>query len=130
MDKRLTLFTLGALIGLTLACSMTAPRAAVMAAHPTPQPSPPARPVKQTANRQLTAANVSARPTPAGVACIVTAQALYIRTCPGMSCAVIGWLAAGQAVTVDTTNPGGWANLTTGGWIYSSFINCKDKNHD
>lgn len=121
--KRLTFFTLGALIGLTLACSATAPRAAVMAAQPTPQPQQAA----PTAPSQPTAANVSAQPTAAPVACLVTAEALNVRTCPGAACAVSGWLTAGQRVTVATMTPSGWANLTAGGWIRETFITCEAK---
>ncbi len=118
MQRRLTLILF--LMVLTLACSATAPgQATATAAPPTPQPSP-----APIANNAIT---IRPTPTQAPLACIVTADALNIRTCPGVACAVSGWLQAGQTVTLANIDPSGWANLTAGGWIYSSFINCEAK---
>jgi uncharacterized protein YgiM (DUF1202 family) len=118
--KRLTVVTL-ALIGLVVMAYAIAPRRAAAAGQPTPQPSqaPPPAPL----------ATLEPRQAPTETRCTVTAEALNIRTCPGASCAVIGWLQAGQRVNVlaDYT-PGGWAELQpSGGWIHSSFINCEAK---
>lgn len=120
MQTRLTVVTL-ALIGLAMLGYSIAPRPAAAAGQPTPQPSqaPPAPPVIQADNRKA----------PTETRCTVTAEALNVRACPGVACAVIGWLGAGQRVNViaDYT-PGGWAELATGGeWIHSDYINCEAK---
>lgn len=118
MYKRLTVVTL-ALIGLVVMAYAIAPRRAAAAGQPTPQPS-------QAPTAQL--ATLEPRTAPTETRCSVTADALNIRTCPGVACAVIGWLGAGQRVNVAADyTPGGWAKLTAGGWIHSSFINCEAK---
>ena len=119
MSKRLKLVTLIGLI--TLACSLTAsPAAVISASQPTPQPSQAA----PTAPIQTATVKQTASPTPAGVACMVTAQALNIRTCPGVDCPVSGWLSAADLVTVDL-GPLGWAELQAGGYVNSSYLDCE-----
>lgn len=119
MSKRLTVVTL-AIIGLAILGYSIAPRPAAAASQPTqPSQPPPTAPLATLAPRT---AQTETR-------CTVTAEALNVRTCPGVACAVIGWLGAGQRVNViaDYTL-GGWAELATGGeWIHSDYINCEAK---
>lgn len=123
MHKRLKLVILIGLIPLTLACSLTAsPAAVISASQPTPHPSQAA----PTAPSQPTTIKHPASPTPAGVACVVTAQALNVRTCPGVACPVSGWLRADDLVTVDL-GPGGWAELQAGGYVNSSYLDCEGR---
>ena len=94
----LILLTLG-----SLACTLTAQatsKQAALASVATVQP---------TSNQLVS--KISPTPaaslTPAGGAvCIVTAQALNVRACPGVDCAVIAWLRSGQAVNAAPAGPG------------------------
>lgn len=119
--QRLILYLALLLIGgAPVALNMVTVPQAVKAAQPTTQPSQapsePAGPVKQA---------ITGTQPPAPLACLVTAEALNVRNCPGIDCAVIGWLQAGQVVNVTRLAPNGWAQLNINGWVNSSFINCE-----
>lgn len=61
---------------------------------------------------------------------LVTAQAVNLRTCPGLECVILDTLTGGQAVTVSATQTapdgGTWSNVTTQsgqtGWINSRYL--------
>lgn len=93
------------LLVLTLAACLETGAALQQPATPTPQP---------TDNPTATATA-----TEAPQVCQVTAQALNIRSGPGLSYAVIGWIYAGDIVTVKTQR-GAWYQ-TGRGWIHSHY---------
>lgn len=110
-----------------LACTLQAPsrnRGELLANPPTLAPTLPAAPrlaadpvVKQ---RQTT--SPAPITTPALTICSVTAAALNVRACPGVTCAAVAWLTAGETIT--TTQPiTAWAKVP-GGWINSSYLEC------
>lgn len=55
--------------------------------------------------------------------CTVTADALNVRRGPGVSYAVIGYLYAGDIVTIQTQR-GAWYEIGAG-WIHSKFCEVK-----
>ena len=119
-----TLFILPLILA-ALACTLTQPTGAELLANPPTQaPTLPAAPrlaadpvVKQ---RQTT--SPAPITTPALTICSVTAAALNVRACPGVTCAAVAWLTAGETIT--TTQPiTAWAKVP-GGWINSSYLEC------
>lgn len=99
---------------LALACSITpaASIAAMVTETPSLSPPPPAP--------SLTA-------TPQEVTCTVTAEALHLRAEPGISAQVIGYLYAGDVLTVlPDPSVNSWIRVRAGdltGWINSHY--CK-----
>jgi len=114
-----TVLSIIALLLLSLACSLTSgdPHPLPAQAEGSPAPLPVASPA-----RYLVQAANTPEPEPLEVParCVVIAQALNVRACPGVTCAVIGWLEAGNLVQAAPA-PGvsGWLEITTppGGYI-------------
>jgi hypothetical protein len=90
-----------------LACSLTA-----TPTQPAPEPTQAAR-VAFLAHNPPTNTPPTQEPTqePAP-ACEVIAQALNVRACPGVSCAVIGSLYTGALVQAAPAGVDGWLELT------------------
>jgi uncharacterized protein YgiM (DUF1202 family) len=111
-----------ALALLTLACSLSSAKAQNMSADLP-------REATGTAVPAAAAIKASPCPTPPGVY-FVTAQAVNMRACPGLECAIVDTLTGGQVVTVITTQAapdgGTWSNVTTQagqtGWVNSRFL--------
>lgn len=55
--------------------------------------------------------------------CKVTGD-LNIRSGPGMEWGVIGWLYAGESVTVSGAEVGDWLRLKDGGYAHAKYIKC------
>ena len=92
----------------SLACSLTdpapAPHQASLAAATTPSPRPTSEPTPTP----------TASPTQAdggGHVCAIVADALNVRACAGLDCAVIDWLLHGQTINAAPAGPG-WLVLT------------------
>lgn len=115
------LITLSAVFILAIACSQTVGTQSIknVAAQARTHQKP-----TNTQASQPTQAPATASPTP-GQTCVVTAQALNVRTCPALSCDVIGWLQAGQAVEVANV-ANSWAALTAGGWANLNYLQCEE----
>ena len=110
--KRYTPFLLLAM--LAMSCAIWQPYAAMYA-----QPTQAATPSPVT---------ISSPPTPEKVTtslpfCTVTAKALNLRSCGGTHCPVIGWLRAGDVLTV--TQAGTWLSVRTAdgltAWVHSNY---------
>ena len=121
MKAFITLLALAA-----LACTLQAPRqrGELLANPPTQAPTHPAAPRLTAAPVviQRITTNPTPTTTPAPSLCSVKAAALTVRACPGVSCAALAWLTAGETIT--TTQPiTSWAK-TPAGWINSSYLEC------
>ena len=110
-----------------LACTLQAApsrtRGELLATPPTLAPTQPAAPslTPVVIQRQTTAPSPTT--TPAPTICSVTAAALNVRACPGVSCAAVAWLTAGETIT--TTQPiTAWV-YTPAGWINSTYLECE-----
>lgn len=97
---------------LALACSITP--AASLAAMVTPSPSPSPTPFTPS-------------PTASPQVCTVTAESLHLRAMPGTDAEVIGYLYAGEVLTILPDPPAeSWIRVRAGnltGWI--NFHYCK-----
>ncbi|MEW6285029.1 MAG: SH3 domain-containing protein [Chloroflexota bacterium] len=97
---------------LALACSITP--TASLAAMVTPSPSPSPSP-----------STPSPTATPQDVTCTVTAESLHLRAKPGIDAPVIGYLYAGDVLTILPDPPAGaWLRVRAGaltGWINSNY---------
>ena len=106
-------FTL--LLVLTLAACVEYPSAA--------QPAPLTPTPTQTAPATATASNTA---TAAEVCTVTAAEALHVRSGAGVAFGVIGYLYAGDIVTIQSTR-GNWYEVTIAhgeGWINSNY--CKE----
>ena len=110
-----------------LACTLQVPsrnRGELLANPPTlaptlPAPTGPIGPITSTIVELLPTPTT----TPAPTICSVTAAALNVRACPGVSCAAVAWLTAGETIT--TTQPiTAWV-YTPAGWINSTYLECE-----
>jgi len=112
----------------SLACTLTdQPGAAAQVLR-----APVAKVPTGTPTRALVAVQrVTATPCPTPQArYVVTAQSVYVRACPGVSCAVLEALSGGQVVTVLETqaapDAGTWSKINTQagaiGWVNSRFL--------
>lgn len=102
----------------SLACSLTAPAPNYLATAP-PQ-------LTQTTKPTMTA---TLTPTiSVWTDCVVTATALNVRACPGLNCAIVGWLLANQTVNAAPATDG-WLTimLTDGhaGYIAARYCDSK-----
>ena len=116
-----TLFILPLILA-ALACTLTQPTGAELLANPPTQaPTLPAAP--RLAADPVVIQRQTTAPTPAPTICSVTAAALNVRACPGVSCAAVAWLTAGETIT--TTQPiTAWV-YTPAGWINSTYLECE-----
>lgn len=94
------------LLVLTLAACLDTSAAIQQPANPSPAPA--ATPT------------VTASTTPAPLQCTVTAGALHVRRGPGLSYAVIGYLYAGDIVTIETQR-GAWYAIGADRWVHSKY---------
>lgn len=103
----------------SLACSITpsANYAAMVTATPSPSPPPP--------SPSPTEAAQDARTHEETHVCTVTAGSLHLRAMPGTSAEVIGYLYAGDVLTILPDPPAeSWIRVTAGGltgWINSNY---------
>jgi uncharacterized protein YgiM (DUF1202 family) len=92
-------------------------------ATPTPSPSPTVA-ASPTPAESGSSETPSPTPTPTVLCQVTASEALNLRAGPGTSYAVIGWLAAGDILTV-TRQEDGWANVITptgaAGWVNQNF---------
>ena len=78
---------------------------------------PATRTPTATNTTQATASTTATEPAP--MTCTVTAEALHVRSGAGLSYAVIGYLYAGDIVTIKTQR-GAWLDIGAG-WVHSHF---------
>lgn len=97
---------------LALACSITPAASLAAMVTPSPSPSPPPSTPSPTA-------------TPQDEVCTVTAEALHLRAMPGTDAEVIGYLYAGDLLTILPDPPAdSWIRVRAGalaGWINSNY---------
>ncbi|NWG35182.1 MAG: SH3 domain-containing protein [Chloroflexi bacterium] len=97
---------------LALACSITPAASLAAMVTPSPSPSPPPSTPSPTA-------------TPQDVTCTVTAESLHLRAMPGTDAQVIGYLYAGETLTVlPDPSVDSWIRVRAGdltGWINSHY---------
>ncbi len=138
--KKQTLFLCLALLAFSLACSLiNAP------ISPTPTPGPAGNiqqaravlRVETVAQASITPKSAPDAPkkptqapsTPNPNICSVIAQNLHLRAFPGVDAPVIGYLHAGEVLTITQTAPAGvWIQIHTQagvtGWVNSIFTTC------
>lgn len=104
-----------------LACSLQA-APAKLAAMPSQTPAPAATPAATAVMQRITVMTPTPTATPVPTVCTVSAEALNVRACPGVSCAVVAWLTAGESIT--TTQPITAWIYTPAGWVNSNFLEC------
>lgn len=103
----------------SLACSITpsANYAAMVTATPSPSPPPPSPSPAPTEKAQDISTQYAV--------CTVTAGSLHLRAMPGTSAEVIGYLYAGDVLTILPDPPAeSWIRVTAGdltGWINSNY---------
>jgi Bacterial SH3 domain len=89
--------------------------------------SKPATRTPQTATHAPTVTRTpQITPTPtkaAEMACIVTVDALHVRQCAGVGCAVVGSIARSETVTIAEKS-GGWVRIGQDSWVNAAFLTC------
>lgn len=112
--------------GLLLACQVNG-NLSSLAPTPTTQPT-----ITQTITQTATLEPFPTPPfltltPPAVTSCVVETGidngVLHIRSCPALSCRVMGYAHEGRAVTVETVK-NGWAWIGNG-WVYSRYLECE-----
>ena len=56
--------------------------------------------------------------------CIVSVDALNVRSCAGVACPVVGSIARAETVTIEQKS-GGWVRISANNWVNVAYLTCR-----